>query len=208
MRPEYEMPAQRSCGAANLPFVDEEIASADVAALYEQYRAQFGRTEVPGILRCFATHPPLLRAMMDLAGAMLFCEGALTRRHKEMIAAFVSLRNGCAYCADSHGYFFRQQGGTDTELSVLREDRIGAGELQEGERSLLEFARKINANSQEIGPADVETLRLEGWSDLQIAETIHTVALFAAFNRIANAFGLPAQGLLSLAAEPFGNPPR
>ena len=49
-----------------------------------------------------------------------------------------------------------------------------------------------------IVPADVEALRLAGWSDLQIAETIHVTALFASFNRVVNGFGLPSQDLLSI----------
>lgn len=183
--------------AANLPTVEEENASAEVAGLYGQFRAQFGRADIPGIVRCFGTHPPLLRAMMGLAAGMLFTEGALTRRHKEMIAAYVSFRNACPYCADSHGHFFREQGGTDAALSALRENRLSQGDVTDAERALLGFAGKVNGNSEAIQRADVDAAMRLGWSELQIAETVHTVALFAAFNRIANAFGLPSQDLLS-----------
>jgi hypothetical protein len=40
------------------------------------------------------------------------------------------------------------------------------------------------------------------WTDLQIAEAIHVTALFAAFNRIVNSFGLPSQELLKLVEQP------
>jgi hypothetical protein len=33
---------------------------------------------------------------------------------------------------------------------------------------------------------------------MQIAEAVHVAALFATFNRVANAFGLASQGLLAL----------
>jgi len=66
----------------------------------------------PGILKCFATHPPLLQHMMGIAEALLFADGHLTRQHKEMIATFVSVQNNCPYCADSHGYRLRVQGGS------------------------------------------------------------------------------------------------
>ena len=39
-------------------------------------------------------------------------------------------------------------------------------------------------------------MREAGWSDVQIAEAIHVTALFATFNRVVNAFGLPSQQLL------------
>jgi alkylhydroperoxidase family enzyme len=56
----------------------------------------------------------------------------------------------------------------------------------------------VNRSSQEIGKEDVAALTSAGWSELQIAEAVHVAALFATFNRIANAFGLQSQGLLAL----------
>jgi alkylhydroperoxidase family enzyme len=37
---------------------------------------------------------------------------------------------------------------------------------------------------------DVERLRQQGWTDPQIAEAVYITALFAFFNRVADAFGL------------------
>ena len=37
---------------------------------------------------------------------------------------------------------------------------------------------------------DVARLRQAGWSDQQIAEAVYITALFAFFNRVADAFGL------------------
>jgi len=68
----------------------------------------------------------------------------------------------------------------------------------------LMFAQKITQDSSDISPDDVEQLRGAGWTDLQIAEAIHVTALFACFNRVVNAFGLPSQGLLAAAGEPLG----
>ena len=69
------------------------------------------------------------------------------------------------------------------------------------QRALLDFARKITEYSQAISPDDIEAVRVAGWSDLQIAEAIHLTALFACFNRVVNAFGLPSQDLLAIYAQ-------
>ena len=37
---------------------------------------------------------------------------------------------------------------------------------------------------------DVEKVRQAGWTDPQIAEAVYITALFAFFNRVADAFGL------------------
>ena len=41
---------------------------------------------------------------------------------------------------------------------------------------------------------DVERLRGLGWTDPQIAECVYITALFAFFNRVADAFGLEDEG--------------
>ena len=187
--------------AANLSVVAEQTASPEVAHLYAQFRNDFDRPQVPGILKCFATHPPLLEHMMGLAQSMLFVDGALDRRHKEMLSAFVSAQNQCAYCTDSHGFFFRAHGGSAAALEAVVVCCLDSDAITPPQRALLHFARKITQYSQATRPADIEELRATGWSDLQIAEAIHLIALFACFNRVVNAFGLPSQDLLAVYAQ-------
>ena len=200
--PEYEkivgLGQSGAAHAANLEVVEESAATEEVAALYAHFRVRFGRPEVPGILKCFSTHPPLLRHMMDLSEHMLFADGSLGRRHKEMIATLVSTENECPYCADSHGFFFRVHGGNSMALAAIQEGDLSSTELTAAEQALLKFVRKVNLNSHKTEKRDVDALLRSGWSQLQIAEAVHIVALFAAFNRVANAFGLSSQGLLAL----------
>ena len=178
--------------SANLPVVEESEASGDVRLLYADFRARFGRAGIPGILKCFATHPPLLKSMMDIAETLLFADGYLQRRHKEMIATLISSENNCAYCADSHGSFLRVLGGSPELICALQTGSFDSACLSQAEQALLRFARKINADSQSITRADIETTMQAGWTEAQVAEAVHIAALFATFNRVVNAFGLPS----------------
>jgi uncharacterized peroxidase-related enzyme len=197
--PEQDSPAQRGFtrSSTNLPVVEEDAAVGEVAALYERFRRHFGRPHVADIAKCFATHTAMLRSMMDLAENLLFVEGHLLRRHTEMIATYVSAQNACEYCADSHGFSFCMYGGSDAALQAIQTNDMNSAELSKEERSLLVFVDKITRSSQAIRYSDVEELVRNGWTDLQIAEAVHIAALFAAFNRIANSFGLKSQGLLA-----------
>jgi uncharacterized peroxidase-related enzyme len=200
--PEYELLAQRAAGsppmvARNLPLVSEADAPPEVARLYAQFRSRFGLQQVPGILQCFATHPPLLEHMMAMSESLLFSDGALNRRQKEMIATFVSSINNCDYCSDSHGFFFRVHGGSVKSLAALLVCDLDAGNWTNAERALLEFVAAVNQGSESVSPAGVQNLRDQGWTDLQIAEAIHLTALFVTFNRVVNAFGLPSRQLLA-----------
>ena len=189
----------------NLPIVGEAEAPAEVQQLYAQFRTTFGRPEVPGILQCFATHPPLLEHMMGLAETMLFSDGALGRANKELLATFISSQNHCDYCADSHGSFLRINGGSAALLAAATTCDLQSTSLSPAQRALLQFAQKITEDSSSVSPHDIEHLRSFSWADLQIAEAIHLTALFASFNRVVNAFGLPSQGLLADQLDP---PPR
>jgi uncharacterized peroxidase-related enzyme len=201
--PEYEKIARlgRNTGpqeSGNIALIEESAAPGEVSALYAHFRAHFGRPDIPGILKCFATHPPLLRHMMDLSEQLIFADGSLGRRQKEMIATLVSTQNECPYCADSHGFFFRVHGGTSMALAAIQAGNLNSPELTAAEQALLKFVREVNLNSNKIEKRDVDALLQSGWSQLQIAEAVHVTALFATFNRVANAFGLASQGLLAL----------
>ncbi len=187
--------------AANLPTVDESTASPEVRELYQRFREGFGRPQVPGILQSFATHPPLLEHMLGLAKNMLFVDGALGRQDKELISVFVSASNRCAYCTDSHASSFRMQGGTQATVRAVLACDLRSEHITPQQRTLLEFARKITQDSQAVTPTDIDSMRASGWSDLQIAEAIHVTALFATFNRVVNAFGLPSQHLLDVTEQ-------
>jgi uncharacterized peroxidase-related enzyme len=186
----------RPASAANLNVVEEADAGGEVAEIFARYRLHFGRPAVAGILKCFATNPVLLRNMMGLAEGFIFVDSHLSRRTKEMIATLVSTENDCPYCADSHGYALCSLGGSAAELAAIQACDLEAQALDSRHRALLNFADRVTRSSSTIHRSDVESLMMAGWSEIQIAEAIHIAALFAAFNRIANAFGLSSQHLL------------
>jgi uncharacterized peroxidase-related enzyme len=167
--PEYEKIANsvRACGptvSPNITLTEQSAATGEVAALYDHFRTHFGGPDVPGILKCFATHPPLLRHMMDLSEHLIFSDGSLGRKHKEMIATLVSAQNCCPYCADSHGYFLRVHGGTSKALAAIVSNDLCSPELTISEQALLQFARKVNLDSHEIARTQTCSSRRAGVS--------------------------------------------
>ena len=89
--------------------------------------------------------------------------------------------------------------GASEELAqkLIAGDIDGAG-ISEAERRLLLYVGKIDSESFKATKEDVEQLRALGWSDDQIAEAVHVTTMMGLCNRVANAFGLPAQGFLDL----------
>ena len=61
---------------------------------------------------------------------------------------------------------------------------------------MLNYVKLITEAAYRSTPEDVDELRKVGWTENQIAEAVYVTALFAFFNRVADAFGVPAQNYL------------
>src|SRR5581483_6822515 len=165
--------------STNLPLIEERTANEEIRALFAHYRERFDRTDLPGIVLCFATNFGLLKGMLQIAEDFLFGESVLSRRHKEMIATYVSRQNTCPYCADSHGALLAPQGGPPEMICALLEGDLNPQLFTSAELALLKFAGKVNTNSPPIVRADVEAVMHAGWTEEQVAEAVHITALFA-----------------------------
>jgi alkylhydroperoxidase family enzyme len=77
----------------------------------------------------------------------------------------------------------------DLHASLARLDLDGAP-VSGAERALLGFVKLVTESAWRTTDADVDRLREQGWTDPQIAECVYITAMFAFFNRVADAFGL------------------
>jgi hypothetical protein len=90
-------PEDSSKPDTKIRITEDRDATGETAAAYDYWRAGSGRKQVPGIIKCFGARPDFLRQVIDFSNTVHFSEGHLTRRHKEMIASYVSYLNRCPY---------------------------------------------------------------------------------------------------------------
>ena len=76
------------------------------------------------------------------------------------------------------------------------EGSLDKADLSPAERALLKYAELINNSAASSTAEDVQRLREAGWSEEQISEAVYVIAIFAFFNRVADAFGVPSQNYL------------
>ena len=57
----------------------------------------------------------------------------------------------------------------------------------------MRFVKLVTESAYRVTAEDTQQLRDAGWTDPQIAEAVYITALFAFFNRVADAFGLEAK---------------
>ena len=85
-------------------------------------------------------------------------------------------------------------------MQAIAEGKLDEAELTPAERVLLEYVTKVTEAAYRTTAEDVQILRDHGWSGPQIAEAVYITAMFAFFNRVADAFGISPQGYLEMNA--------
>ena len=178
--------------------IEDGDATDEVAEAYDYWRASSGRTKVPGVIKSLSARPDFLKQAVDFSNTIQFSEGHLSRRHKEMIGSYVSFLNSCPYCLDSHAFFLKMLGANDQTVAAFIAGELEKADLTDAERELMRYVKIVTEGAYRSTPDDVQKLRESGWKEEQIAEAVYIIALFAMFNRIANAFGVPAQNYMAM----------
>jgi uncharacterized peroxidase-related enzyme len=181
-----------------IKLIEDRDAAGEVAAVYDEWRAKSGRQQMPGILKCFSHRPDFLRQVIQFSDTVHFSQGHLDRKTKEAIASWVSWLNRCPYWLDSHAYFLRVQGAEDETVKAIASGNLEEAGLSPAERALLDYVTKVTEAAYRTTAEDVEKLRGHGWTEPQIAEAVYITAMFAFFNRVADAFGIASQGYLEM----------
>jgi len=138
---------------------------------------------VPGIRSLVLFRPETGKPLYDLAQVLLRGPSPLTEADRELIAAYVSHRNNCIFCTNSHAAAARCLYGDDknTVDDVLK-DMEQAG-ITAKLKSLLHIAGKVQVLGKEVSPQDIAAARELGASDREIHDTVLIAATFCMFNR-------------------------
>lgn len=117
--------------------------------------------------------------MRALAQQLLRGPSPLSPAERELIATFVSAKNGCNFCTRSHAAVARKLG--DPTLV----DRVLLDPSSVGERLhvLLEIAEVVRASVTHVPDALIERARSLGYDDVAIHDTVLVAAAFSMFNR-------------------------
>jgi len=109
---------------------------------------------------------------------------------RELVAAYTSYQNECAFCTQAHAAAASELLGDETLVWTALRDLDHAA-LDDKTKHLLRFVGKMTKTLPAVGPDDVEALRAQGWDDEAIYDVITTCALFNFYNRWITATGVP-----------------
>ena len=138
---------------------------------------------VPGIRSLVLFRPETGKPLYELAQVLLRGESPLPAADRELIAAYVSYRNNCIFCCNSHAAAARCLYGNDQQQVDDVLNNMQQAGITDKLKALLHIAGKVQVLGKEVTPADIAAARDLGASDREIHDTVLIAAAFCMFNR-------------------------
>ncbi|MGC9445532.1 peroxidase-related enzyme [Cereibacter johrii] len=140
---------------------------------------------VPNVFLTLAHRPDEFRAFFAYHDALMDRPGALSKAEREMIVMVPSTANQCQYCVIAHGAILRIRA-----KNPLLADQVAINDrkadITPRQKAMLDFAMKVSARAHEVGEADFEVLKQQGFEEEDIRDIAAISAFFGMSNRLAN----------------------
>ena len=176
--------------------VNPEHAPEDLKKTYDMIEQKF--MMVPKVFAALSLRPDLLEPLVQFVVRLMIDDHKLSRSTKELIAAYVSKINSCAYCVDAHSAMVMAQGFTEEQVKSILEDVSGSPLLDAKTKQLLQYAEKATRHAYKITEEDVQRLHKVGCSDEEVLEGTLVVSLFNFMDRVADALGVPVENFVGM----------
>lgn len=165
---------------------DEDTLPEDIQGIFADQRKKFGG--VHPYFKGFSLIPNHLRLWFNYYKELMYGDGELSAKEREIIAVVSSATNHCTSCVTTHQAALREVTGDAAFADDLVRDREQL-DLTPREKALADFAVQISQLTHDLAPADLEPLRAVGLSDRAILEAAEIATQFGLSNRLTKAFG-------------------
>jgi uncharacterized peroxidase-related enzyme len=141
------------------------------------------------IWHLLAFDPEAAHHLAALSHTLMHNECALSPGIRELIAAYTSSLNQCEFCMKAHAAVAAKLLNDESLVWSVIHDLESSG-LDDKEKALLRFVRKITLAPASITASDTQELNKAGWGDAAIFYAISACALFNFYNRWVSASGV------------------
>ncbi len=139
-------------------------------------------TEYWGIWNILAFHPAASHHLCVLSHELMHKQAPISAALRELIAAYTSSLNDCAFCRNAHAAVATQlYGDREFVRGVLHDPQSSA--LDPNEKALLRFVRRLTLEPGTITEQDTAGLKQAGWDEPSICYAISACTPFNFYNR-------------------------
>lgn len=137
----------------------------------------------------FKAFPATVRPLLEFHDILMRGDSDLSVAERELIAAYVSGLNACAFCFGAHKLMARAFGVDQALMDALVTD-LDTAPVEDALRPLLAYVAKLTRTPSTITEADAQAVYEAGWSEGALYDAIQTCALYNLMNRIVEGTGV------------------
>lgn len=141
------------------------------------------------------SRPERFGPVLAFSNDVMRAGGDLEPSTRELLAAFVSGLNDCAFCQGVHDATARRFGVDPSVLNALLTD-IDRASIADDLKPIFTFARTLTLSPSRITDADRSVVLDAGHSEDAVKDVIAIVALFSFFNRLVDGHGVKGNARL------------
>jgi uncharacterized peroxidase-related enzyme len=141
------------------------------------------------LLEVFQAYPETSRPLLDYHELVMRGPSPFTVAERELIAAYVSGVNDCAYCHGVHTQT-AQACGLPVGVAPAAVADLESADVDERMRTVLRYVGKLTRTPGELTRADADTVLAAGWDERALHDAVLVCALFNFMNRMVNGLGI------------------
>ncbi len=144
--------------------------------------------DVPNLGDVFSAYPEPLKPIVALLDVVMRGESPLSVGERELIGAYVSGLNACAYCHESHTGFARAFGVDPAVVAALLESIEGAA-VDPSMKPLLQYAKVLTESPSRLSGVEAQAVFDAGWDESALFAVVSVCGAFNMMNRIVEGTG-------------------
>jgi uncharacterized peroxidase-related enzyme len=143
------------------------------------------------LLQVFRAYPGPAKHLLAFHELLLRGESPFSPGERELIAAYVSGLNSCAYCHGIHTVTAEAFGVPEGLLAAALAD-LDSAPLDARLKPVLAYVGKLTLTPAKMTDADAEAVFAAGWDERALHDAVLVCALFNFMNRMVEGIGIRA----------------
>jgi|SRR5918994_2478664 uncharacterized peroxidase-related enzyme len=141
------------------------------------------------LLDVFRAYPETARPLLDYHQALLRGPSPLSVAERELIAAYVSGLNACAYCSGVHRTVAQAFGIPEETITTALDD-VDAAPVDKRMKPILRYVEKLTVAPSQMTSDDAARVLEAGWPEQALHDAVSVCALFNLMNRLVDGLGI------------------
>ena len=137
----------------------------------------------------FRAFPATVRPLLEYHDILLRGDSDLSRGQRELIAAYVSGLNACAFCFGAHKIAADAFGIAPALIDALIQD-IDATDIDPAMKPILHYVHCLTLSPAKMTEAHSSAVYAAGWSEAALYDAVQVCALYNFMNRIVEGSGV------------------